>query len=151
MKKLFLTLAATLLMTTLAPAGLSQGFNSQDAIGTWTYFITVAGAPPCQCIQLARLRADGTADGPANDRFSGAMLGEWKKTGFREVTFTFLQNNINADGSAGGLSVIKGTMNISAEGDKATGTSKFQLLDANGKSMFDGTATFTATKLVAGH
>ena len=150
MKKMFLTLAATLLITTLAPAGFSQGFNGQDAIGTWTYFVKIAGAPPCQCIQLARLRADGTADGPANDHFSGAVLGEWKKTGFREVSFTFLQNNIDKDGNAAGLYVIKGVMNITPEGDKATGSTKFQLLDSSGKILFDGPATFTATKLIAG-
>ena len=151
MKRLLLTVAAALLaIATLVPAGFSQGFNSQDAIGTWTFFVKIAGAPPCQCIQLARFRADGTAEGPANDHFSGAALGEWKKTGFREATFTLLQNNIDKDGNAAGLYVIKGVMNIAAEADKTSGTSKFQMLDSNGAVVFTGTATFTANKLIVG-
>ena len=151
MKRLLLSMAAALLvMTTLAPAGFSQGFNSQDAIGTWTFFVKIAGAPPCQCIQLARLRADGTAEGPANDHFSGAALGEWKKTGFREVTFTLLQNSIDKDGNTAGLYVIKGAMTLADDGSKATGGSKFQMLDSSGAVTFSGTATFTATKLIVG-
>ena len=151
MKRLFLSMAAALLaMTTLAPAGYSQGFNSQDAIGTWTFFVKIAGAPPCQCIQLARFRADGTADGPANDHFSGAAIGEWKKTGFREVTYTLLQNSIDKDGNAAGLYVIKGVMTVAEDGSKATGTSKFQVLDSSGAVTYNGTATYTATKLIVG-
>ena len=151
MKNMFLSLMATLaLMTIAAPAGSAQSFNPQDAIGTWTFYVKIAGAPPCQCIQLARFRADGTADGPANDHFSGAMLGEWKKTGFREATFTFLQNNIDKDGNAAGLYVIKGVMTLSDDGTKSTGTSKFQAVDSTGAVMFTGSATFTATKLVVG-
>ena len=151
MKKLLSLFAAPLLallvMTTLSPAIQAQSFGSQEAVGTWTFYIKIAGAPPCQCIQLSAFRADGTLDGPANDHFSGAALGLWKKTGFRDITFSFVQNNINADGSAGGVYVIKGVMTLNPTGDQSSGNSTFQLIDNSGKVLFAGTATFTATKL----
>ena len=148
MKKLFSTLAALLLMTTtLVPAGHAQSGGPFQTVGTWTFFIKIDGAPPCQCIQLARFRTDGTIDGPANDHFSSASLGEWRQFGSGDVRFAFVQNAINPDGTGGGVYVVRGRMTVNATGDQGTGTSTFQVLDVNGKVSFSGTATFTGTKL----
>jgi len=148
MKKAILSLAALLLLTTpFLPVSHAQAFPTQDTVGTWTFFVTIAGAPPCQCIQLLRLRADGTLECPGNDHFSSTALGDWKKTGFRDVTFAFVQNSINADGSAGGEYLIRGIMTLNAAADQGTGTSTFQLIDNGGKVMESVTATFRASKL----
>jgi hypothetical protein len=145
MKNLLLTFAALVLST---PAVLpAQTFNTQDAVGTWSFFVTINGAPPCQCIQIGRMNADGTIDAPGNDQFTGQGFGQWKKTGYRDISFTILQNAFNPDGTAGGLSVIKGTMSLNSTSDQATGSSTFQLIDNSGKVLASGTATFRATKL----
>jgi len=147
MKRLVFTLAALILLAATFVPVYAQSFGSQDVVGTWTFFVKIDGAPPCQCIQVARFRADGTIDGPGNDHFSGSVLGEWKKTGFNTVAFAFVQNNINADGSAGGVYVIRSTMNLNPTADLASGTSTFQVLDNSGAVTFSGTASFTGTKL----
>jgi len=151
MKKLFLTLAAGLLMLMAfqpsASAQSYQAFGAQEILGTWTFFVTIDGAPTCQCIVIARLRADGTMDGPGNDQLSSAALGEWERTAYRQLKFALLQNNINPDGTAGGETVIRGTMNLNGTADAGTGTSTFQLLDVTGAVVSSGTATFQATKL----
>lgn len=146
MKKL-ISIAAALLLCTAAFLPTAQAQGTVDITGTWTFFVTINGAPPCQCIQIARLRADGTLDGAGNDRFSGTVFGTWKRTGANDARFAFVQNNINEDGSAGGEYVIRGSMSVNADGDSATGTSTFQLIDNNGKVQVSGTATFRATKL----
>jgi hypothetical protein len=149
MNRLFSTFAALVLLLAMAlvPAAHAQTFGSQDVVGTWTFFVKIDGAPPCQCIVLIRLRSDGTLDTPGNDHFTGFGIGEWKKTGFNTVNFAFVQNNFNMDGSAGGEYVIRGTMNLNPTVDQATGTSTFQILDNGGGVMASGTASFTATKL----
>ena len=146
MNKLF-SITAALLLFAAAFLPTAQAQSPGDITGTWTFFITLNGAPPCECIQIARLRADGTLDGPANDRLSGAAYGTWKRTSATDVKFAFVQNNINADGTAGGEYVIRGTMALNSEGDSGNGTSSFQLVDNSGKVQFSGTAIFRATKL----
>jgi hypothetical protein len=148
MKKMFLTAAAFLLAAlSFQPTLAAQSFGNQDAVGTWTFFVTIAGAPPCQCIQLAQFYSDGSLIGPANDHFSGEGLGQWKKSGYNQVTFTILQNTFNPDGSAGGLYIIKGVMTLNPAVDGGSGTSSYQLIDNSGVVLASGTATFRATKL----
>jgi hypothetical protein len=131
----------------LAVPSHAQSFGAQDGVGTWTFFVHIDGAPPCQCIQIARFNADGSVIAPANDHFTGAGVGEWQKTGFNTISFAILQNNINAEGSAGGVYVIRGVMTLNPTSDKASGTSTFQILDNSGAVQASGTATFTASKL----
>jgi hypothetical protein len=148
MKKVFLTAAALLLAAlSFQPKLEAQSFGNQDAVGTYIFYVTIAGAPPCQCIVLARLNQDGSLTTPGNDQFTGLGLGEWKKSGFNQVTFTFLQNSFNSDGSAGGLYIIKSVMTLTPAGDGGNGTSTFQLVDNSGKALASGTATFRAVKL----
>ena len=147
MKKLFLTMVV-LAMTMIMPSAQAESSSAQDAAGTWTFFVTINGAPPCQCIQMARFLTNGGLDAPGNDHFTGQGLGEWKKTGSREVTFVIMQNNLGPDGSAAGLYVIRGVMHLNASGDTGNGSSTFQLIDNSGKVLESGTATFRATKLV---
>jgi hypothetical protein len=148
MKKVLMMLAGLVLATatavTPAPA---QVYSVDPAIGTWTFYVSINGAPPCQCIQLSRFRADGTLDGPGNDQFSGQALGEWKRSTFRDISFAFVQNSFNPDGTAGGVYTIRGTMTLNSSGDSATGTSSFTLVDNSGKVLATGTATFKATRL----
>ena len=146
MKKQLTTLAALLLFT-LVSANVGHAQGPFTTVGTWTFFVKINGAPPCQCIQIAQLRADGTIEAPANDHFTGAGLGQWRQVGQGDVHFVILENAINEDGSAGGLYVIKGTMTPNSAGDGGSGTSTFQILDNSGKAILSGTATFTATKL----
>ncbi len=59
MKKLLTTMAALLLFTFVSV----QGAHAQGPFttaGTWTFFVKINGAPPCQCIQLGNLKSDGT-------------------------------------------------------------------------------------------
>jgi len=146
MKKLLTTMAALLLFTFVS----AQGAHAQSPFttaGTWTFFVKINGAPPCQCIQLGNLKPDGTIEVPANDNFTGNGFGLWKQIGNGDVKVVFLQNAMNDDGTAAGLYVIKGTMTLSAAGDSGSGASTFQLIGNDGKAIVSGTATFTATKL----
>src|SRR5215831_6062496 len=147
MKKLFTTMAAALLFTLAGSSGLHAQGSAFTTTGTWTFFVKIDGAPPCQCIQIANLKADGSIDAPANDHFTGAGLGRWNQIGSGDVKFVILQNNINDDGSAGGLYVIKGAITLNSAGDAGSGKVSFQILDNSGKAIVNGTATFTATKL----
>jgi len=147
MKKLFTTMAAALLFTLSGATALHAQGSPFTTTGAWTFFVKIDGAPPCQCIQIANLKADGSIDAPANDHFTGAGLGRWNQIGSGDVKFVILQNAINEDGTAGGLYVIKGSMTLNAAGDGGSGKASFQILDNSGKAVVSGTATFTGTKL----
>jgi hypothetical protein len=146
MKKLLTTMAALLLFTFVSAHGAyAQG--PFTTVGTWTFFVKINGAPPCQCIQLGNLKADGTIDAPGNDNFTGNGFGLWKQVGNGDVKFVITQNAMNDDGTAAGVYVIKGSMTLNSAGDAGSGTSTFQLLGNDGKAIVSGTATFIATKL----
>src|SRR5690242_17705178 len=84
MKKLLTTVAALLLFTFVS----AQGAHAQSPFttaGTWTFFVKINGAPPCQCIQLGNLKPDGTIEVPANDNFTGNGFGLWKQIGNGDV------------------------------------------------------------------
>ena len=84
MKKLLTTVAALLLFTFVS----AQGAHAQGPFttaGTWTFFVKINGAPPCQCIQLGNLKPDGTIEVPANDNFTGNGFGLWKQIGNGDV------------------------------------------------------------------
>ncbi|MBY0505910.1 MAG: hypothetical protein K2X03_18480 [Bryobacteraceae bacterium] len=138
-------LAFTLAMA--VGAGQAQEFGPDRAlVGTWYLFITIDGAPPCQCIQIDTFRADGTLEGPASDRLSGEQRGVWARTADGRYTYTILQNNINADGTPGGLYVIKTSMTLTGA-DAATGKFTFQVLSNGGTVQFSGTGSLTAKRI----
>lgn len=149
MKQIFYgSLAAfALLVTSATPKAHADNSPAQKIAGTWTFFVTIPGGPPCQCIQIGRLNADGTFDGPANDRLSGNALGIWKQTGAQEVAFAIVQNNINPDGSAAGEYSIHAKLTLNAASDHGTGSGTMQLLDKAGKVTSTSPFTLTAEKL----
>lgn len=148
MKRAFsLGTAGLLLIASLAPSVHAQTSNADAASGIWTFFIKLDGAPPCQCVQIAHLRPDGTIDGPANDHFTGAGLGAWRRTGDRTISIVIAQNNINQDGSTGGVYLIRGSMTLDGPGEQASGITSVQILDSDAKPIFSGTASFKAMRL----
>ena len=141
-----LAMLATVATITSPIAQAQEVGQERGLVGTWYLFITINGAPPCQCIQIDTFRADGTLEGPASDHLSGEQRGVWARTGEGRFTMTILQNNINPDGTAGGLFVIKNTMELSGR-DAATGKFTFQILSNGGTPVFSGTGTLTATRI----
>jgi hypothetical protein len=139
--------ALTLLFTSVAPTVHAQNLGSQDVVGTWYFFLNLDGQPACQCIEITKFSPDGTLSSPANDHFSGAAAGIWNQPGYHSIAGSLVQNNINADGTAGGLYIIKFTMAIGPSGDQATGTGTTQLVDNTGTVQFSGTFTLKGTKL----
>lgn len=86
-------------------------------------------------------------EGPANDHLSGDQRGTWTaRWSDGEFRFTILQNNINADGTAGGLYVIKNTMTMTGT-DSGTGKFTFQILNNAGAVVLAGTGSFKATRV----
>ena len=148
MNKILCTLAVLVLsLTGSSPAADLKNFPSQDTVGTWTFFIKLADGPPCQCVQIGRLHADGTFDGPANDHQAGEAVGMWQQTGLREVTFAILQSSIKPDGSAGGEYVIHAKISLNAASDQGTGSGTMQLVDNGGNAISSGSFTIKAVKL----
>ena len=147
-RRILLAAAFALTATTFtAPFAQAQEFGQDRGfVGTWYFFITIDGVPPCQCIQIDTIHADGTIEGPASDRLSGEQRGVWARTSDGRYTFTILQNNINADGSAGGLYVIKVAMDLTAA-NAGSGKFTLQLLSNGGTPIFSGTGRLTATRL----
>ena len=143
------SLIATLALLLTAFAGLShaQSFSSHDSEGIWTFFVTFSGAPPCQCIELGTLHSDGTYAGPGNDHFSGPVLGLWKQTGFREITFSLLENNFNQDGTAGGVYVIKFVLTLNQSSTQGAGSGVAQIINNDGTAGPPVNFTIKATKL----
>ncbi len=141
-------LAATLAAAIFtAPLAQAQEFGPDRAlVGTWYLFITIDGAPPCQCIQIDTFRSDGTLEGPSSDHQSGEQRGVWARTADGRYTYTILQNNINADGTPGGLFVIKVTMSVTAA-DTASGKFTFQVLGNGGAVQFSGTGSLTGKRI----
>ena len=144
-------LAATLLLSpTFVSAQISAQpsiINNNSIVGLWYFNVTIDGLPSSQCIQVGMFHADGTMEGPANDHLSGDQRGTWTARGSDgEFRFTILQNNINADGTAGGLYVIKNTMTMSGT-DSGTGKFTFQILNNAGAVVFAGTGSFKATRV----
>ncbi len=149
-QRFFLTVVFTLLaavaVSTGVPAALAQ--SRPTAAGTWYFNVSINGAPPCQCIQIASFYADGHIDGPGTDWFSGDIRGEWAVGADGKIVFTLIENNYNPDGSAGGMYIIKGAF-ASTTADSGSGVSTFQIVDNTGKVMVSGSATFKATKIHA--
>ncbi len=147
-RRMLLAAAMLAMATTFAGATAQAQEFGQDRgiVGTWYFFVTIAGAPPCQCIQIATIKSDGTLEGPASDNFSGEQRGVWARGNDGRYNFTVLQNNFNPDGTAGGLFVIKFAMELTGR-DAATGKSTFQILANGGTPVASGTATFTATRI----
>ncbi len=144
--------AALLLSPTFVNAQISAQpsiFNNNSIVGLWYFNITIEGIPPCQCIQIGTFHADGSMEGPTNDHLSGDQRGTWTARGSDgEFRFTILQNNINPDGTAAGLFVIKCTMTLTGP-DSGTGKFTFQLLNNAGAVVFPGTGSFKATRVRA--
>ena len=142
--------AALLLSPTFVSAQISSQpsiINNNSIVGVWYFNITIDGVPECQCIQIDTFHADGTFDGPANDHLSGDQRGTWTARGSDgEFRFTILQNNINKDGTAAGLYIIKCTMTLTGA-DSATGKFTFQVLNNAGTVLFPGTGSFKATRI----
>jgi len=147
MTKLSIVFAAALMLTSVAPAVHAQNIGFQDAVGVWYFGIVLDGQPACQCIEITKFSADGTLSGPANDHFSGDYIGVWSENTRYSISATLAQNNINADGTAGGVYITKFTMNIDPSGTQASGTGTIQLLDNTGKVQFSDTYSFKGTKL----
>lgn len=147
-RRILLTATLALMATAFtSPIAHAQEFGQDRSfVGTWYFFITIAGAPPCQCIQIATIHADGTMEGPASDKQSGDQRGVWARQSDGRYTFTVLQNAINADGTPGGLFIIKATVDLAGT-DAATGKATFQILSNGGTPVFSGTSTFTATRI----
>lgn len=140
-------MAALLALATLSTVP-AFGQVKQPIEGTWIVYVTVDGLPPCQCVAIETFKADGNIEGPANDHFSGEIRGVWTRTGDTAYAFTLVQNNINPDGSAGGIYLIKNTATI-VTADAMSGKFTFQIVGNNGVVVFNGTGTFTGTKVKA--
>jgi hypothetical protein len=147
LRRTFLALAALLLTGFSAVSSARE--NERGIPGNWVFYITIDGAPPCQCIQILNLAQDGEVQGPASDRFSGDVRGEWALRGSGDrYAMTLVQNVINPDGSAGGVFVIKNTMRQTST-DTLTGEFTFQILSNGGGVVFAGKGTFKGSRVRA--
>jgi hypothetical protein len=136
-----------LLTTSFTPSATAQTLGPADAGGTWYFFVALDGQPPCQCVEITRFNTNGTITDAANDHFSGPFWGIWTQTAYHQISVTGVQNNINADGTAGGVYLTTFTMTISPAGDQASGTGTLQLLDNTGAVTFSDTFSFKGNKL----
>src|SRR5258708_4441810 len=93
----FSLLAAVALLAVLSMIPASAQGAKQAIEGSWIFYVTIDGAPPCQCIQIGRFHSDGTFDGPANDNFSSPALGEWARVGSDQYALTMVINTIDKD------------------------------------------------------
>ncbi|MEO8099101.1 MAG: hypothetical protein ABI811_15465 [Acidobacteriota bacterium] len=146
LRRTFILLTALLLSAFSSVSSAKS--NSRGIDGTWVFYITLDGAPPCQCIQIATLHEDGSVDGPANDHFSGEARGEWvPKDGDLNV-MTLVLNTINPDGTAAGLFQVK--LNMHRIGtDAMSGDFTFQILANGGSAVANGTGKFKASRVKA--
>lgn len=141
-----LTIAALLV---LGNSRMTSAEPASDVTGTWIFHITMTGASPCECIQVATLHPDFSLDGPGNDQFTGQARGIWAKSGANKINLTLVANNFNKDGSAAGLYTISGTLNLTGPGS-GSGSSTFTLTNNSGATLASGKATFTAIRLKLG-
>jgi hypothetical protein len=142
-------LAAFALLALFSTTSLwAQATPAKDPlVGTWIVFVTIDGAPPCQCIAVETYKNDNTIEGPATDHFSGDIRGVWARTGNDTYAFTLGINNYNPDGTGGGMFVIKNTATVA--GDSMSGKFTFQILANGGGVLATGTGSFTATRMKA--
>jgi hypothetical protein len=141
----FWAAALLLLAAILTPAAQAQGH--QPIEGLWVFNITILGTPPCQCIAAVTFNTDGTLYAPANDHFSGPLLGVWVKNEAGGFNMSGVQSNINPDGSAGGLFTYKATFAFTGQDTMAATVSTFQLVDNSGAVLFSGSSTIKATRV----
>jgi hypothetical protein len=129
-------------------SALNSAEPAADVVGTWVFHVSIQGASPCECVQIATFHADSSLEGPGNDQFTGQARGVWAKAGANKVNFTFVENSFNHDGTAAGLYTISGSMNLTGSAS-GSGTSSFTLTNNSGATVASGKATFTATRLRA--
>jgi hypothetical protein len=142
---LFVMVAALLV---LGYSPMNSAEPAADGVGTWVFHVSLQGASPCECIQIATFHADFSLEGPGNDQFTGQARGVWAKAGVNKVNFTFVENSFNRDGTAAGLYTISGSMNLTGSAS-GSGTSTFTLTNNSGATLASGKATFTAARLKA--
>jgi hypothetical protein len=138
-----------MLAASFVPAAKAQSFGPQDGGGIWYFTLTIAGQPACQCIEITKFNADGTLVGPANDHFSGDEYGVWTRTAYHQIAVALVQNTINADGTAGGVYLVKFKLTLNETGDHGSGSGTVALIDNTGASTYDGTFTLTGVQLKA--
>jgi hypothetical protein len=146
MIKRCLSIATLAAMLVLGYSRMSSAQQPSDIVGTWIFHVTITGASPCECIQIATLHVDSSLEGPGTDQFTGPARGVWAKSGANKVNLTFVQNSFNHDGTAAGLYTISGTMNLTGPGS-GSGTSNYTLTNNSGATLAAGKATFTAARL----
>ena len=148
MRRIFMPLLLTLALlgTTGANAFAESQPGHQEIEGTWYFMILIDGLPPCQCIQIDTFSAEGSMEGPANDKFSSDQRGVWSRTGPGEYAITILQNSIDKDGNAAGLFVIKSPIKLTGI-DKAEGKFTFQILSNGGAVVATGTGSLKAVRV----
>lgn len=127
-------------------------------VGAWRNTVTDSGQPPI--LSLATLAADGTllvADppvtpagpgGPDKLDFASAGHGTWTSTGDRTLTFTFLELHANEQGAFTGIVTVRGTGQLSADGNALTGAFTFDVTDPTGKVVFASDGTYHGTRIV---
>ncbi len=145
---IFILTIATLLV--LGHSRMIGAEPSSDVVGTWVFHVTIIGSEPCECTQIATLRADSSLEGPGNDQFTGQARGVWAKTGASKVSLTFAQNSFNKDGTASGYYTVSGTMTLAGR-NAGAGSTAFTLKNNRGVVVASGKATFTAERLEAAH
>ena len=138
------TIATILLLA--GTTGSVAAAPAPDITGTWVLNLTIDGAPPCQCIEITTFRQDGRLEGPANDHFTGDARGVWAKASPAHVQFRVVQNNINPDGSAGGLYDIACRFTFDGA-DAGHGTCDGSLVDNVGTTLGTFTSTFTGKRV----
>lgn len=146
LRRTFLALTA-LLLSAFSSVSVAKD-NPKSIEGNWIFYITVDGAPPCQCISLVTLGEDGSLEGPANDKFSGDARGEWAARSGNRFTMTIAQNVINPDGSAGGLFLVKNVARQTGP-DTLTGEFTFQIVANGGTVVATGKGTMKGVRLSA--
>ena len=134
--------------------------SSSDAIsGSWYFTVSSDSAPAGFRAMIsfgdggglvASAQGDILLNPPAGvPPIATAGHGAWTRNTNREYVFSFRQIFYNADGSYAGGAKIRNIGTMDKTGMNMTGQLTFEYVDSSDQTVFSGTGTFTAVRIVA--
>ena len=153
MRRMF---AAVVLVTALAaqaPSSLNakdQGHGAdKTVVGSW--FVSVTPSVMPAFVGLITASADGgvieTNALTLASSLESPGHGQWMRTKHGRYALTFVNLEVNPDGSFAGTGKVRSTVTLGASGNELSGTFQVDIFDPNGVLLFSDSGTVSATRI----
>lgn len=152
------TMAATLLLVMATATHDQSSLNAQNqnahapektVVGSWFVTVTPTVLPPF--VGLTTFSADGGLSETNALTLASSLEspghGQWIRIKPRRYAVTFVNLEVNPDGSFAGIGKVRSTITLGQTGNDWSGTFQVELLDPDGNLLFSDNGTVSATRI----